>query len=82
MGVLLGLMKTHTRSQRGEKFYTLKSFYRKERSTLTRAITRDRHLAMKTILKGINGQDFKQFLWGELAPKLWSQWSEWIMPTL
>ncbi len=72
MGVLLGLIKTHARSQRGERVYALKPFYRGKRITVIGAITHNRCLAMKTILKGMNGQDFKQFLREELAPKLWS----------
>lgn len=72
MGVLLGVMKTHARSRRGERVYALKPFYRGKRITVIGAITHNRCLAMKTILKGMNGQDFKQFLREELAPKLWS----------
>lgn len=36
------------------------------------AITHNCCLAIKTIEKGMNGQDFQQFLREELAPKLWS----------
>ena len=59
MGVLLGLMKTHDRSRRGERVYALKPFYRGKLITVIEAITHNRCLAMRTILKGMNGQDFK-----------------------
>ena len=72
MGVLLGLMRTHARSLQGERVYDFKPFYRGKRITVMGAISHNCCLAMKTIDKGMNGQDFQQFLQEELAPKLWS----------
>ena len=72
MGVLLGLMRTHARSLQGERAYDLKPFYRGKRITVIGAMTHDRCLGIKTLEKGMNGEDFRQFLQEELAPKLWS----------
>ena len=72
MGVLLGLMRTRARSLQGERAYDLKAFYRGKRITVIGAITCDRCLGIKTLDKGMNGEDFQQFLRQELAPKLWS----------
>ena len=36
-------------------------------------MTHDRCLGIKTLDKGMNGEDFQQFLKQELAPKLWSK---------
>ena len=72
MGVLLGLMRTRGRSLQGERAYALKPFYRGKRITVIGAITHARCLGIKTLDKGMNGEDFQQFLKEELAPKLWS----------
>ena len=72
MGVLLGLMRTRARSFEGQRAYDLKPFYRGKRITVIGAMTCDRCLGIKTLGKGMNGEDFKQFLKKELAPKLWS----------
>jgi transposase len=72
MGVLLGLMGAYARSFKGERVYDFKPFYRGKRITALGAISHNSVLAMKIIDKGMNGQDFQQFLREELAPKLWS----------
>ena len=72
MGVLLGLMRVYARSLKGERAYDLKPFYRGKRITVMGAMTHNCCLGMKTLDKGMNGQDFQQFLREELAPKLWS----------
>ena len=72
MGVLLGLMRTHARSPQGMRAYDFKQFYRGQRITVMGAISHNCCLAMKTLDKGMNGQDFQQFLQEELVPKLWS----------
>ena len=71
MGVLLGLMRTRARSLKGERAYDFKPFYRGKRISVIGAITQNSVLAMKTIDKGMNGQNFRQFLKEELAPNLW-----------
>ena len=72
MGVLLGLMRAYARSLKGERAHDLKPFYRGKRITVMGAMTHNSVLGMKTLDKGMNGQDFHQFLREELAPKLWS----------
>ena len=72
MGVLLGLMRTRARSLKGQRAYDLKPFYRGKRLTVIGAMTHDGCLGIKTLSKGMNGEDFQQFLKEELAPKLWS----------
>jgi len=71
MGVLLGLMRTRARSRKGERAYDLKPFYRGKKITVMGAMTQDSVLAIDTISKGMNGQNFKQFLMEKLAPNLW-----------
>ena len=71
MGVLLGLMRTKARSLKGERAYDFKPFYRGKRISVIGAITQNSVLAMKTIDKSMNGQNFRQFLKEELAPNLW-----------
>ena len=71
MGVLLGSTRTYARSLKGERAYDLKRFYRGKRITVMGAMTHTSVLAMKTLDKGMNGQDFQQFLRQELAPNLW-----------
>ena len=71
MGVLLGLMRANARSLKGARAYDIKPFYRGQRITVMGAMTQSSVLAIKTIKKGMNGEDFQQFLREELAPKLW-----------
>ena len=72
MGVLLGLRRTRARSLLGQRAYNLQPFYRGKRIIVIGAITHDYCLGIKTLDKGMNGEDFQQFLQQELAPKLWS----------
>ena len=72
MGVLLGEMRTRARSFKGPRAYDLKPFYRGRRIIVIGAMTYDCCLGIKTLDKGMNGEDFPQFLKEELAPKLWS----------
>ena len=71
MGVLLGSMRTRGRSQKGQRAYDIKPFYRGKRITVMGAMTQNSLLAIKTIDQGMNGQNFQQFLKEELAPNLW-----------
>ena len=64
-------MRAYARSPQGERAYDIKPFYRGKRITVIGAMTQTSVLAMKTISKGMNGQEFKQFLREELAPHLW-----------
>lgn len=67
MGVLLGLMRTHARSLRGEKAYDIKPFYRGKRITVMGTMTINCCLGIKNLDKGMNGENFQQFLREKLA---------------
>lgn len=71
MGVLLGLMRDYGRSQKGERLYAEKPFYRGERTTVIGAITQEKVLALEMMGKSMNGDDFKQFVQEKLVPELW-----------
>ena len=64
MGVLLGLMRADAIRLKGKRAYDLKPFYRGKRITVIGAMTQNCVLAMKTIDKGMNGEDFQ--LWSQL----------------
>ena len=71
MGVLLGTMRPIARSKKGERSYDIKPFYRGSRVTVVGAISNKKVIAMKTIKKSINGEEFKKFVQEQLVPKLW-----------
>ena len=71
MGVLLGIMRQGARSMKGERVYDIKLFYRENRVTVVGAISQKKVIAMKTIGKSMNGEEFLKFVQEELAPKLW-----------
>ena len=71
MGVLLGIMRGRARSMKGERVYDIKPFYRGSRVTVVGAISQKKVIAMKTIGKSMNGEEFLKFVQEELAPKLW-----------
>ena len=71
MGLLLGIMRGRARSMKGEIVYDIKPFYRGSRVTVVGAISQKKVIAMKTIRKSINGEEFLKFVQEELAPKLW-----------
>lgn len=56
---------------KGERVYDIKPFYRGSRVTVVGAISQKKVIAMKTMGKSINGEDFLKFVQEELAPKLW-----------
>jgi len=62
MGVLLGIMRRISRSMNGEKVDDIKPFYRRSRVTVVGAISQKKVIAMKTIGKSLNGEDFLKFV--------------------
>ena len=72
MGVLLGMMRERGRSKKGERLYDVKPFYRGSRVTVVGAISQKSILAIKVLGKSMNGDEFKEFLENDLAPKLWN----------
>lgn len=71
MGVLLGMMRERARSEKGERSYDVKPFYRGSRVTVMGAISQKSILAFKVIGKSMNGEEFKEFLTNDLSPQLW-----------
>jgi hypothetical protein len=62
MGVLLGIMRRIARSMKGERVYDIKPFFRGSRVTVVGAISQKKVIAMKTIGKSMNGEDFLKFV--------------------
>jgi hypothetical protein len=71
MGVLLGMMRLMARSEKGQRIYDFKPFYRGARVTAVGAISLKEILAIKTLGESMKGQDFYKFIEEELVPKLW-----------
>ena len=71
-GVLLGLTRTHARSQKGTRAYSLKPFYRKAKVTVIGAISIKKVVALMTMNNSMDGKAFVVFVEKFLIPKLWS----------
>jgi putative transposase len=61
-GVLLGIMRRIARSMKGEIVYDIKPFSRGSRVTVVGAISPKKLIAMKTIGKSMNGENFLKFV--------------------
>ena len=70
-GVLLGLTRTHARSQRGTRAYAVKPFYRGKKVTVIGAISFQRVVALMTIDNSMDSQAFEVFIAQCLVPQLW-----------
>ena len=73
MGVLIGTTRERGRSEKGERSYDVKPFYRGSRVTVVGAISQKSILAFKVIGKSMNGEEFKEFLTNDLSPQLWER---------
>jgi hypothetical protein len=62
MGVLLGLTRTHARSKCGSRVYDLKSFYRRAKITVVRAISLKKVVGMMTLNGSMDGKAFSVFV--------------------
>ncbi len=71
-GVLLGLARTHARSQRGERVYDLKPFYRGAKITVIGAISIKKVVALMTMDNSMDSKAFDVFIEKFLVPQLWS----------
>ena len=60
-GVLLGLTRTHARSQRGTRSYAVKPFYRGKKVTVIGAISLKRVVPLMTMNNLIDSQAFEVF---------------------
>ena len=71
MGLLLGLMRHCARSNKGNRVYELKPFYRGKKVTVIGAITMDKVLAVMTLDNSMDGNAFRVFIEKLLVPQLW-----------
>ena len=71
-GVLLGLTRTHARSQRGTSSYAVKPFYRGQKVTVIGAISLKRVVALMTLDNSMDSQAFEVFIEKCLGPQLCS----------
>ncbi|MEG4008258.1 transposase [Microcoleus sp. Pol11C1] len=70
-GILLGLSRTHARSQRWTRAYQKKVFYRGGKVTAIGAISMNKVLALMTMKDSMDGQAFAILIQHFLCPKLW-----------
>ena len=71
-GVMLGLARTHARSQQGTRVYDLKPFYRGSKVTAIGAISIKKIVALMTMDNSMDGKAFEVFVEKFLVPELWS----------
>jgi transposase len=71
-GVMLGLTRTHARSQPGKRVYDLKPFYRGSKVTAIGAISIKKVVALMTMDDSMDGKAFEVFIEKFLVPQLWS----------
>ena len=60
-GVLLGLTRTHARSERGTRAYAVKPFYRGKKVTVIGAISIKRVVALMTMDNSMDSKAFEVF---------------------
>ncbi len=71
-GVLLGLARTHARSQQGTRAYDQKPFYRGAKITVIGAISLKKVVALMTMNNSMDSKAFDVFIEKFLAPQLWT----------
>jgi transposase len=71
-GILLGLTRTHARSEQGTRAYDLKPFYRGAKVTAIGAISIERVVALMTMDDSMDGKAFEVFVEKFLVPNLWA----------
>jgi transposase len=71
-GILLGLARTHARSQQGTRAYDLNPFYRGEKVTAIGAISIKTVVALMTMDDSMDGKAFEVFIEKFLVPELWT----------
>ncbi|MGD1701061.1 IS630 family transposase [Dapis sp. BLCC M229] len=70
-GVILGLSRTHARSEEGTRVYETKPFYRGQKVTVIGAISMKEVVALMTINNSMDSKAFKVFIEHFLLPELW-----------
>ncbi|MBW4601025.1 MAG: transposase [Calothrix sp. FI2-JRJ7] len=71
MGVLLGLTRTHARSDRGSRVYDFKPYYRGAKVSVIGAISLKKVLTVMTLNGSMDGNAYKVFIEHFLLPQLW-----------
>jgi transposase len=71
MGLLLGSMRSHARSEQGSRVYDFKPFYRGKKVTVIGAISIDKVLAVMTIDDSMDSNAFSVYIEKCLVPQLW-----------
>jgi transposase len=71
MGVLLGLTRTHGRSEAGERAYDFKAFYRGAKVSVIGAMSLSKVLAVMTLNGSMDGSAFEVYVTQFLVPQLW-----------
>ena len=71
MGVLLGLTRTHARSNSDSRVYDFKPFYRGAKVTVVGAISLTTVVALMTLDGSMNSEAFEVFVKYFLVPNLW-----------
>lgn len=71
MGVLLGLTRTHARSDCGSRAYDFKPYYRGGKISVIGAISFKKVLAVMTLNGSMDGDAYKVFIEHFLLPQLW-----------
>jgi transposase len=71
-GVILGLARTHARSQMGTRAYSFNPFYRGSKVTVIGAISIKKVVALMTMNDSMDGKAFEVFIERFLVPQLWS----------
>ena len=69
--VLLGLSRTHARSQQGTRAYALAPFYRGAKVTVIGAISINKVVALMTMDNSMDSRAFELFVQKFLVPQLW-----------
>ena len=70
-GILLGLARTHARSQQGTRAYAFTPFYRGTKVTAIGAISIDKIVALMTMDNSMDSRAFELFIKDFLVPELW-----------
>ena len=70
-GILLGLTRTHARSEQGTRAYDTKPFYRGAKVTAIGAISVNKAVALMTMDDSMDGKAFEVFVEKFLVPELW-----------
>ena len=71
-GVILGLTRTHARSQIGTRAYSFNPFYRGAKVTVIGAISIKKVVALMTMNNSMDGEANDVFIEKFLVPELWS----------